>query len=149
MRPMPALAPTVLTATLFAAAAAPAAAWDVPPRGSETRGALMDAIRPFAERDLGAPVQFIVETLRIEGRVGFATLRPVRPGGGPIAWAATPLAARGADPDAYNGSTVHVLYQRSGGDWMVADWSLGAGDVWWAAPELCAIWRAVIPEFCD
>ncbi|MEM6550417.1 MAG: hypothetical protein AAF713_22230 [Pseudomonadota bacterium] len=117
-----------LTTTLVATAAP---AWQEPPRGSETRSAMMDAVRPFAESDMGAPVIFIVRDLRVEGNLGFASLDPIRPGGGTA------------------GERVHALYQRSSVGWSVADWSVGATEEWWSAPEICAVWQSVIPEFCE
>ncbi|MFD1809406.1 hypothetical protein ACFSHQ_18900 [Gemmobacter lanyuensis] len=52
----------------FVLFALPAQAWTEPPRGSAERRAMMDAMRPLAEWDLGAPIEFIVQSLRVEGR---------------------------------------------------------------------------------
>ncbi len=125
-----------------------AQAWFEPERGTELRRNLMDAIRPQAEGALGAPVQFVVDSLRVEGNVAFAALQPQRPGGVQIRWEETELAARGEDPVAYDGLTIHVLYAMSDTAWEVLAWSVGATDVWWADPQLCASYRVVTPEAC-
>lgn len=120
-----------------------------PARGSSTRAALMDAIRPIAEWNLGQPVEFVVDTLRVSLDMGFAILQPQRPGGAGINLYTTPMMRRGqVDPDFYDGTTMHVLYQKSGATWVAVHWSIGSTDVWWSDPELCATFRAVTPEYC-
>lgn len=52
--------------------------------GSPDRAAIMDALRPTAEREYGAPVEFIVLELRRSESVAFASVQPQRPGGGGI-----------------------------------------------------------------
>lgn len=120
-----------------------------PARGSETRRALMDAIRPHAAWNLGAPVEFVVEDLRLSGNIAYASLAPQRPGGGAIDFWQTPLMKRGEiDPEFYDGVWMHVLYQKSGATWVAVHWTIGATDVWWASPEFCRVFQAVTPEFC-
>lgn len=125
-----------------------ALAWFEPERGSDLRKELMNAIRPQAEGELGAPVQFVVDSLRVEGNVAFATLQPQRPGGTQIRWEDTELAARGEEAVAYDGLTIHVLYALSDTAWEVFAWSVGATDAWWSDPQLCATHQSVIPEAC-
>ena len=82
---------------VFALGGTPVAAqsYSEPARGTATRAALMDAIRPHVEWDLGQPIEFVVEELRV---------------------------------------AVHH--------------SMGATDVWFAAPDYCIEYVAVIPEWC-
>lgn len=54
------------------------------PRGSPDRAAIMDALRPTAEREYRAPVEFVVLELRRSETVVFASVQPQRPGGGRI-----------------------------------------------------------------
>lgn len=131
-------------------AAPVAGAWTEPPRGSALRADLMDAARPLAERVLGAPVEFVVHDLRVEGDVAFAALTAQRPGGAPIDLLATPGYRRGEiDPEFMDGSTLQVLYQRSGRQWVAVDHAIGATDVWYADPANCPIWAPVLPgNFC-
>ena len=119
----------MMAAGVLAVLAGPAFGWDVPARGTALRAALMDAARPAAERDLGAPVEFVVGQL-IDLRL-------------------TPLVARdGNDPEYMDGTHMEVLYRRSGATWIAVAWQFGSTDVWYATPEYCAAFRAVIPEVC-
>ncbi|MCE8005869.1 hypothetical protein [Aestuariivita sp.] len=124
--------------------------YSTPERGTALRAALMDAIRPHAEWMLGTPVQFVVRDLRVAGDVGFASLSPQRPGGAEINLVQTPGYARGAlhaGADG-NGAAMQVLYKRAGQTWVAVHWVIGATDVWWSYPPLCAEYRAVTPEVC-
>lgn len=123
-------------------------AWFEPERGTDLRSDLMNAIRPQAEAELGAPVQFVVDSLRVKDNVAFAALEPQRPGGVRIQWEETQMAARGEDPMGYNGSTIHVIYALADTSWEVIAWTIGAGEVWWSDPQICATHSAVTPEVC-
>lgn len=126
-----------------------AQSWYTPQRGTAERAGLMDAIRPHAEWMLGAPVQFVVQELRVSGDVGFAALHPQRPGGGAISLLHTPGYARGVfEPEEFDGVHTHVLYRRSGATWVAMDWSIGATEAWFSTPEYCEVWRSVIAEYC-
>lgn len=134
----------------FLPAGAIAQGWQEPALGTTTRAELMDAIRPHVEWRLGTPVEFVVYDLRVDGAIAFANLWPQRPGGGAIDLYQTPAFRRGdLIPDEMDGAGVQVLYWRSGHTWVALHWVMGAGDVWYAEPEFCAIWRAVIPEACQ
>lgn len=126
-----------------------ALAWETPARGSADRRGMMDAMRPIAEWNLGAPVEFVVHELRLDGRVGFASVTPQRPGGGYIDPASTPMVLRdGADLSHLDGISMQALLQRQDRTWVVVHSAIGATDVWWADPRLCAQWAGVIPEVC-
>lgn len=127
-----------------------AQAWTEPARGSATRAALMDALRPHAEWILGAPVEFLVHDLRVEGDIAFASVWPQRPGGVQIDLRRTPAWFRGElDLEMMDGAGMQALYRRSGQTWVAVHWALGATDVWWAYEALCAEYRAVVPEACQ
>ncbi|MRU16164.1 hypothetical protein FDP25_12050 [Roseovarius sp. A21] len=124
-------------------------AWEEPQRGTDTRSALMDALRPHAEWMLGKPVEFVVHSLRRSGDVGFASVRAQRPGGGMIEIARTPGAKRGQlDAEFMDGSSLQALYRKSGKTWVAVHWAIGATDVWYADPAFCPEYQAVIPEVC-
>lgn len=126
-----------------------ASAWETPARGTQLRTDLMDAMRPFAEWNLGAPVQFVVHDLRVDGDVAFASVTMQRPGGVEIDLTTTPMARRGFyDPHVSDGSTMQVLFQRSGRVWVGVLPEIGATDVWYSSPEFCPQWGRVLPEFC-
>lgn len=139
----------MMAAGLAMVLAGPAFGWQVPARGTALRAALMDAARPHAEWDLGPPVEFVVDQLRVAGNVAFAALRPQRPGGGQIDLRMTPLVYRdGNDPQYMDGTHMEVLYQRTAAGWVAVAWQIGSTDVWYATPEICARFRPVIPEIC-
>jgi len=63
--------------------------------------------------------------------------------------ATSPGAARGyLDPDYMDGTSLQALYRKSGKTWVAVHWAIGATDVWYADPELCPEYQAVIPEVC-
>lgn len=127
-----------------------ARAWEEPARGTPTRAALMDALRPHAVWLLGAPVQFVVYDLRRDGDLAFASVGPQRPGGLAIDLWKTPGARRGElAADMMDGVSMQALYVRSGKTWVAVHWAIGATDVWWSQPELCRVWRPVIAQACQ
>ncbi len=129
-------------------AATVANAWQEPARGSELRSELLNALRTVVALELNAPIEFVVNDLRHEQGVAFASLLPQRPGGRPIAWANTNMADRGDSQDWYDGYTVHAFLRQIEGHWYVEDYSIGATDVWWHRSALCESYRAVIAEYC-
>lgn len=127
----------------------PALAWETPAKGSAERKAMMDAMRPLAEWNLNAPVEFVVDELRVDGKLGFAMVRPQRPGGKPIDLAQTPMVQRdGFDPAYMDGAAMQALFQKQGKTWVVVHWQMGALDAWWSDPQYCGTWRPVTPEVC-
>lgn len=136
---------------LLALAATPAGAqgFSEPPRGSQLRTDLMDAIRPVAEWHLGAPVEFVVWDLRVAADVAFASLWAQRPGGGEIDMWTTPMARRGEhDAGVGDGPTMQALLRKSGNMWVPVHYAIGPTDAWYAWDEYCPIWGAVLPESC-
>ena len=129
--------------------AGPVQAWDEPARGSATRTALMDAIRPHADWILGAPVQFVVYDLRRSGDFAYANLQAQRPGGGAINVATTPAMMRGEAEDWMDLDDVIVLYKKSGDTWVAVHHSFGASDAWFIWEPLCREYKSVIGDFCQ
>lgn len=122
--------------------------FDRPERGTLLRQDLMEVARPFAEEHLGGPVEFVVEDLRHRGGVAFGVLSPQRPGGAPIPWGDTRMGREGEDEAGYDGLRIDVLYRVGPEGWDVAEWAIGATDLWYADPGLCAEFGAVLPEIC-
>jgi hypothetical protein len=124
-----------------------------PARGTATRSALMDAIRPHLEWDLEQPIEFVVNDLRVSGDVAFASLAPQRPGGTPIDLRDTPWYRRNWDPnsdfmDFMDGTHTEALYRRMRDTWVAVHFAIGATDVWYDWDEYCPEYRSVIPEWC-
>lgn len=131
------------------AAGSAATAWEEPARGTADRAGMMDALRPHAEWQLGAPVEFVVNDLRRAGDVGFANVTAQRPGGETIDINSTPAVRRGRrDPEYMDGTSLQALFRKSGRTWVAVHWAIGATDVWYAAPDFCPEYHAVIPEIC-
>ena len=129
--------------------AANAQTYTEPARGSELRSDILDAIRPVAEWNLGAPVEFVVWDMRVNGDVAFVSVWAQRPGGGKIDMATTPIVKRNQlDPEAGDGPAIQALLQRSGRMWVGVEYGISPSDVWWDWDEYCPIWSTVIPETC-
>ena len=138
-----------LLSSIFLAATASAEGWYEPKRGSDERSALMDAIRPHVEWQLGQPIQFVVGDLRVSGDVAFGVLNPQRTGGAKIELYQTPGFQRGEiEPDIMDGVRVDVLYKRLRKTWVAVHHAIGATDVWYSWEAYCAEYRTVLPEFC-
>ncbi len=136
-------------ALILIAYAAPAQDYYEPARGTQLRADLMSAIRPHIEWSLGAPVEFVVEDLRVSGDLAFASLWAQRPGGGAIDMARTPM-ARDRGYDLMNDQpSIQVLYRKSGNIWVAVQHEIAATDVWYSWGPICAVWRPVIPEACN
>jgi len=119
---------TTLLASVGVASAEPA----TPPRGSDLRATLLDTVRPLAEYDLAAPVEFVVTELRAEGDRAFGRLIAQRPGGAPIDMGRTPMIARrGVPQNVIDGPRIEVFFHRIEGRWYVYEYGLGSTDVWW------------------
>lgn len=131
------------------ASAAGAGDWQQPARGSQLRADLLDALRPMVEWQLGAPVEFVVNDMRVQGEHAFAMLVAQRPGGAPIDMTHTPMALRdGYDPELSSGAQVEALWVKSGRQWVAVHHAVGATDVWYSWEPICAEFRDVIPEAC-
>lgn len=140
---------TVALALMSLNAARAQQPWFEPERGSVLRADLMDAIRPIAEWQLGDPVEFVVQDLRVSGNVAFAMLLPQRPGGGVIELSETPMVRWfNRDPSEMDGAAMQVLYQQSGRMWVPVDYAIGATDAWWDWDIYCPRFKRVIPEVC-
>tara|TARA_B100000676_G_C17744951_1_gene663380 strand:+ start:304 stop:741 length:438 start_codon:yes stop_codon:yes gene_type:complete len=113
-----------------------------PKRGTATRAALMDAIRPHVEQVFGKPIQFVVQRLQVSGDVAFASLHPQRRGGVQIN-----LRRLGLE-EGFDGVQVIVFYKKQGKHWVVVRHDIGETEVWWEGSELCLEYRAVAP-LCD
>ncbi len=98
-----------------------------PAPNTPERVALMDAFRPLIERDLGQPVIFIVDLLRVEGDWAFFRGKPRKPNGAQIDYRKTrhrEAAFAGMFED-----QVFALFERKGPGWRVVEWGIGNTDV--------------------
>ena len=111
-----------LVVLLLAAQPALAQSFHTPAPGTPERRALMNAIRPSVERELGAPVEFVVRTLRVGRGWAFAVVEPQRPGGGRIP---------APEPDFSDGVTTYAVLRNTGSGWRPLMVAVGPTDVPW------------------
>lgn len=102
-----------------------------PARGSPERTALLEALRPQVEKDLGTAVIFQVTVLRIKEGWAFGVVQPVRPDGRPINLYTTPLAQEAGGTEFIDGLRTEVLWRRRTDGWAVEAYGIGATDVWY------------------
>ncbi len=120
-----------------------------PQRGSEARTNILDALRPLAAWAFAPPVEFVVEDLRVSGDVAFAAVSAQRPGGGEINVAESPIVTRDEEAaELVDGPRIRALLQKSGDMWVPVDYAVGPTDVWESWTGYCAVWSAVLPEYC-
>lgn len=119
---------------------------DVPP-GSALRGELLDTLRPLVEYDLGAPVEFVVTSLQVDGDRAFARLAAQRPMGMPIDMETTPMVLRDGLPlDTIDGPRIEAFFHQSPARWEVVEFVIGATDVWWWAYD-CKHYGGLLSEW--
>lgn len=91
------------------------------------RKAVLNALRPAVEKKLGPNVEFVVTLLRVENEWAFVIADPQRKGGKPIdGWKVF-----GEDFGNMDGLRVDAVLQKRNGRWVVADYAIGATDVWY------------------
>ena len=112
-------------------AQAPAGVY-TPQRGNPERRAILDAVRPIAERDLGVPVEFVVAEFNVSGDWAFVALNSQRPGGRPIDPNSTPFVQREGEEaiEMFDCCHVEAILRRSQGSWQVIQAGVGATDLW-------------------
>jgi len=118
-----------VAATIAGSAALTAAfAWE-PARGSPVRTAILQGLRPHVERDLGAPILFVVSRLALDGHWAFVSAKPMRATGVPIDWTRTRF-ARDFAADMMS-DVILALLKSDGQTWQVVEYALGPTDVTW------------------
>ncbi|MCI2399208.1 hypothetical protein [Aliiroseovarius subalbicans] len=140
---------TLAVALTLAPLVALGQSFEEPARGSVTRADILSALRPHAEWDFGAPVEFVVGEMRVAGDVAFAMVGAQRPGGEQIDIFTAPVTLRGeTDPQAGNGTTMEALMQKSGRMWVAVHIGINSSEGWWYDQQYCPIWAEVIPDAC-
>lgn len=108
----------------------PAAPRDIGPR-DPVRPALLNALRPEIQRDLGQPVKFVVRVLRVQGKWSFAHVIPQTPNGKPIDFMRTRHAERMRE-GMFDGPDTFALLENKGGRWTLRAYAIGTTDVAYA-----------------
>ena len=114
----------MLLAVLVSAAIATQAY--TPQPGSPERSAILEALRPSIEAQLGPNVEFVIKDLQVYRGWAFVMADPQRKGGGKID-------GRRYLPDSYDigglETTAVLRYQK--GRWRLVQSAIGATDVWY------------------
>lgn len=97
-------------------------------RSNPLRKVLLDSMRPRIEADLGVKVQFVVDTLQVEGEWAFMAGSVQNTDGSPIDFSRTPYAEAEAE-GMFDGPTVRAIMLQQGQRWIVQAYSIGATDV--------------------
>ncbi|KAF0186315.1 MAG: hypothetical protein FD163_983 [Hyphomonadaceae bacterium] len=101
-----------------------------PRPGSAERRELLNLLRPIIARDLGAPIEFVVNEIKVSGYYAFVSVDAQRPGGRRIDPAKTKWAGRHY-PDIIDCCHAQAIYQKRGNRWRILESALGATDVWY------------------
>ena len=107
-----------------------------PPRGGQLRKELLDAVRPHAEAFVGPPVEFMVETLHVDGTTALAELEIQRPGGVKIPpWS----------PIDY--PYIAAILQNQGGRWVVVAKAVSPNEPYFCEYRATLL-RRLMPQPC-
>ena len=98
------------------------------PVGDPLRRTLLNTLRPSIEDELNQPVQFMVDTLKIQGDRAFYAGQVQRPDGRPIDFARAGFAEAIAE-GVFDGPATYGLMHRVGGRWTVTVFVIGPTDV--------------------
>lgn len=104
-----------------------------PPRGSAERKEVLDAVRPLMEAHVHAPVEFVVNWMRVGNSWAFVGVSPQRPGGRPIDPRGTFLADQAEYMD---GLHTYALLRHQYGRWNIVDFAIGPTDAFWDGSAL-------------
>lgn len=97
-------------------------------RSNPLRKVLLDSLRPNIENELGVNVQFVVDTLQVDGDWAFMAGTVQNTDGSPIDFSQTPYADAEAE-GMFDGPTVRAILSQQGDEWWVEAYSIGATDV--------------------
>lgn len=97
-----------------------------PAKGSAERKAILDAMRPSIEKQMKAPVEFVIQSLKSDGKWALLIAEPQRPGGAAIDPEQTAFAGKS---DQMDGLTVTALARMKNGKWRRVTDIVGSMDV--------------------
>jgi|APTNR8051073442_1049403.scaffolds.fasta_scaffold07085_2 hypothetical protein len=113
----------------FESATAQSRAYSPRPSSTERRE-LLNLLRPVVARDLGSPIEFVVNEINISGNYAFVSVDAQRPGGRQIDVSKTKWSGR-LYPDIIDCCHVQAIYEKRGTRWRILESALGATDVWY------------------
>lgn len=106
-----------------------------PALGSSEREALMDALRPAIQRDLGMKVIFKIYKLNVADDFAFVQAEPLTPSGDAVDYRKTKYKELFQDGTFDTGGNTFALLRYRSGSWRVSTFVIGPTDVayatWW------------------
>lgn len=93
---------------------------------------LLDALAPVVSQDVGQPVSFTIDTVRVENDWAWLVVQPRAAAGGDIDWSQTKYAEQNAEGVLDGGGTTYALLKRENGEWRVLEFVVGPTDVAYA-----------------
>ena len=115
-------------AMLVFAAISVAAFARTPAPGSMERTAILNALRPSVEGQLGPNIEFVIQSLDVENGWAFVQAMPQRRGGGQIDWRRYYTTSEWEHMD---GLTITALLQYRYKRWNLVEKAIGATDAWY------------------
>lgn len=97
-----------------------------PAPGSADRKAIMDALRPTFEKEIGKPIIFVVKTLRIAKNWAYWAGEPMRAPGKPVDWKKTKF--KEEFEEGVMDSLSLALLKKTGKKWKVVELAIGPTD---------------------
>ncbi len=132
----------ILVLAALAAACSPPASGPAEPANSPSgqgadaldpmEQALTAALAPAVAEEIGQPVSFSVQLMRIEDDWAWLVAQPWTPEGAAIDWSQTRYAQRAADGALDGAGATYALLRRQGDHWRVVAFAVGPTDVAWA-----------------
>lgn len=98
--------------------------------GDPSRAQLLDTLRAAIGKDLGQPVRFIIDEMRVQRDSAFVVAHPRTPAGAAIDFSRTHYAER-PEAGVMDGDTIYALLQRRGGVWAVVTFMIAPTDMGW------------------
>jgi len=108
-------------------------------------------LREPAVYELGAPIEFHVDVLRVDGSVAFVRAEAKRPGGKAIDLSKAPISVRpGSFGEVTHSSVMEAFLKLEGGVWRVDKYAVGTTAFEWIGPSLCPDYKTLITnEMCN
>ncbi len=128
----------VVVVAAFSFTSAAMAQYSNPERGTQLRSSILDAARQVVAQEFGAPIEFVVESIRVADDRAYVELYAQRPGGGQIQ----------VEWDGIGGSPTWVsgFMILNGDTWTPYDIVFGASEAWWV--DDCSGLSRLMPETC-
>lgn len=112
--------------------------------GGSERSAIIGALHEVIDAQVnGQANEFVVDHFVTEEKFAFVTAAIQKPGGGDLDWTNSAW-AQDAEDGLFDGPSLQALLHFSNGAWSVAEYGVGATDVWWSG-----LWNRYPTKTCS